>query len=132
MELTPRKIDKPKHSWLPAYYGGWCSPAWKDDKPQRDTFSASYRDENDKSHMLIDDWFVDEYAEDGFGHRDCSPIIMLSYLCHLYEIEVTPELKELARRILEKPYGWTICKLERKELILLVEKHTHIQKEMFA
>ena len=132
MELTLRKIGKPKHPWLPAYFGGWCSPAWEDGKPQRDTFSASYEDENGKWHTLIDDWFVDEYAEDGYGHRDCWPIIMTHYLMHLYKMEDSPELQTLVQRIFDSKAQSNICKVERKELINLVEKYLHVQKEMFA
>lgn len=133
MELIPRKIDKPKHIWLPAYFGGWANGYYDDDNKliDREMIHSSYHDENDDWHELIDA-FCDKYPGVGLLTEERDIVTMISWLCHLYEIEETPGLRNLAQRICTDKYGWSICKLERKELILLVEKNTHIQKEMFA
>lgn len=131
LELTPRKIGKPKHRWLPAYYGSACFPPKPPYGDGIDTYRASYCDENNEWHVLFERE-IDEWLPNGNWMGITRDIhTMTAWLCHLYEVEKTPELLALAERICTDKYGWTICKLERTELIKLVEQNLHVQGEMF-
>lgn len=131
MLLKPRKIGKPKYRWLPAYFGGYTSPPRPPYGDGRDTYRASYCDENDEWHLLFKKYFDEECGSNDWNTKHAELDIMLEYLTHLYEIERSPDLEALAKRILTDKYGWTIHKLERNELIKLVEKNLHVQGEMF-